>query len=140
MVTFHGLSPADDGEDGRLSPIDFSEFFRASVDDLANAPESNPPDASIAERIDAARLGELEDARKYRRRIVRFTLITVGFLVLAATGFMVTYFVSQWDQVESSVMIAFFSSIVVESIGILYIISRYLFPNSGPEKKDGAEK
>ncbi|MGO9102117.1 MAG: hypothetical protein ACLP9Y_22755 [Mycobacterium sp.] len=53
-------------------------------------------------------------------------------LVFAATVSMGVYAGSQWHHIEAQVVIAYFSSIVVESIGILYIISRYLFPNSGP--------
>ena len=42
------------------------------------------------------------------------------------------YVASQWHHIDAKVIIAYFSSIVVQSIGILYIVSRYLFPNSGP--------
>jgi hypothetical protein len=114
-------------------------LLNSSVDDLANTPAQNPPEKSIAERIDDEKLEELKDARNYRKSIVTFTLITVGGLVLAATGFMIAYMVSQWDEIAAGVMIAYFSSVVVESIGILYVISRYLFPHSGPTRAGASD-
>jgi hypothetical protein len=59
--------------------------------------------------------------------------------VLAATGFMVAYVCSQWHHIDASVMIAYFTSVVVESIGILYVIAKYLFPRSGPRREGDSD-
>lgn len=127
----------DDGDALReLSALE-DLYSHASVGDLA-APSQNPPEKSIAARIDDEKLEELKDARTYRKRIVTFTLVTVGGLVFASTGFMVAYMISQWDEIEAAVMISFFTALVVESIGILYVISRYLFPHSGPHHDPGS--
>ena len=52
----------------------------------------------------------------------------------AATAFMIAYVASQWHHIDASVMIAYFTSVVVQSIGILYVITKYLFPQSGPQR------
>jgi hypothetical protein len=116
---------------------DLLNYVTASTDDLARTPAPNPTDKSLKERINEERYKELRAANRYRRAIVRFTLTTVAALVLAATIFMGLYVGSQWHHIEASVMIGYFSSIVVESIGILYIIARYLFPHSGPSPRSG---
>lgn len=110
----------------------FSGLLSASIDDLAKTPAPNPPTQSVAERIDDERLKELTEARRYRRATVKFTLRAVGGLDIFATAFMIAYVCSQWHHIEASVIIAYFTSVVVESIGILYVISKYLFPQAGP--------
>lgn len=122
------VSPGDPGEDDR-------HWQTASADELANTPTPNTPDKSVNDRIDEERVRELAAARKYREEIVKFTLRTVGALVLVATIFMITYVASQWHHIDASVMIGYFSSVVVQSIGILYVISRYLFPKAGPQER-----
>lgn len=109
-------------------------LLTASADELAKTPAPNPPDKSVDDRIDEERIKELAAARKYRQQIVKFTLRAVGALVFAATSFMIVYVVSQWNHIEASVMIGYFSSVVVQSIGILYVISKYLSPDSGPSE------
>ncbi|QCW22219.1 hypothetical protein PP485_gp34 [Gordonia phage ThankyouJordi] len=113
---------------------DLMAFFDATIDDLdQDDPSDATDDKSIKERMDDERLGELTDARTYRRRIVLFTLIIVGGLVTAATAFMGIYIGSEWHEIKESVIIAYFTSVVVESIGILYVITQYLFPKSGAQ-------
>jgi hypothetical protein len=112
-------------------------LIRASLDDLAETPAPNPPSRSIADRIDDERLKELTEARRYRRATVKFTLRAVGGLDTFATAFMIAYVASQWHHIEPSVIIAYFSSVVVQSIGVLYVISKYLFPQAGPRRFGG---
>lgn len=125
----------DEGE--RISREDerIFRYFNAAASELETTASAqvDVDDKSTQDRIDDERLGELRDAREYRKRIVTFTLIIVGGLVMAATAFMGVYMGSQWHKVEASVVIAYFTSVVVESIGILYVISQYLFPNSGTQ-------
>jgi hypothetical protein len=127
-----------DGEDVPRGPsgrspirVSIGDLVRASVDDLAKTPVPNPPSQSVADRIDDERLKELTEARRYRRATVKFTLRAVGWLDAFATTFMIAYVVSQWHHVEAAVIIAYFSSVVVQSIGVLYVISKYLFPQAG---------
>jgi hypothetical protein len=90
-----------------------------------------PPSRSVADRIDDERLQELTEARRYRRATVKFTLRAVGWLDAFAMAFMIAYVWSQWHHIEAAVIIAYFSSVVVQSIGVLYVISKYLFPQAG---------
>lgn len=128
----------DDGEEESRADERLFRFYTAAASELETTPagEADPDGRSTQERIDEERIEELRDARGYRKKIVTFTLITVGGLVFAATAFMGVYMGSQWHHVEASVVIAYFTSVVVESIGILYVISQYLFPNSGAHRPD----
>jgi hypothetical protein len=135
-----------DGEDGPTSVASgesrvresLDDLVRASLDDLAKTPAPNPPSQSVADRIDDERLKELTEARRYRRATVKFTLKAVGWLDAFATAFMIAYVYSQWHHIEASVIIAYFTSVVVESIGVLYVISKYLFPQAGPHRIGGS--
>lgn len=125
-------------EDLPPSTVRWEDFINAPEDALANQTPPTPPAKSIAERIDDERLEELKEARVYRRRIVWFTLTVVGTLVAAATTFTSLYFWSEWGELDPAVMIAYFTSVVVESIGILYVIASYLFPKDGPKRQGEA--
>jgi hypothetical protein len=136
------MTDAEDGPTG-ATPGRFDldaaldDLVRASLDDLARTPAPNPPPQSVADRIDDERLKELTEARRYRRATVKFTLRAVGWLDTFATAFMISYMTSQWHHIEAAVIIAYFSSVVVQSIGILYVISKYLFPQAGPRRSGG---
>lgn len=121
------MHASSDDED-TLESADIAELAKATSDELA---EGNGDDSGedYASRFNEQKLTELADAQNFRRRVVRFTLVVVGWLVVASTGVMITYLVSQWRSISPAVPIAFFASVVVESIGILYVIAQHLFPN-----------
>lgn len=107
------------------------QFDRAPADDLAS-PVDRRPDKSVEKRISDEKYRALRAANNYRRALVKWTLRVVGGLTGMATVFMGLYMMSQWDEIQASVMIAYFASVVTETIGVLYVIARYLFPSSGP--------
>lgn len=117
-----------------LGTHDGNEFANSPAAELAG-PAEGPPDNSISQRIDEAHLTELQNKNKHRGEMVKWSLQTVGVLTTAATLLMVAYVVAEWGHIEASVMIAYFTSVVAESIGILYVIARYLFPSESPKKK-----
>ncbi|OIN79788.1 hypothetical protein [Mycobacterium malmoense] len=123
-------APAERPVGSEPNPDDSEKFDDALIDELANAPR-NLPDTKVDSRIDDEKYKELRAANVYRKALVVSTLVTVGALVIAATAFMALYIGSQWAHIEASVMIAYFASVVAESVGILYVIARYLFPHSG---------
>lgn len=114
--------------------------FRASVDDLKRSPPvRGSGEKSIADQLDDERLHAVRAANKYRRTLVEFTLGAVGTLLGMSNVLVIAYFISQWEHIEVSVVIAYFASVVAETIGILYVISKYLFPDSGPPELRGPE-
>ncbi|WP_205876705.1 hypothetical protein [Mycobacterium camsae] len=62
---------------------------------------------------------------------MKFTLRAVGWLDAFATAFMIAYVWSQWSHIESALIIAHFGSLLVQSIGVLYVIRKYLFLQAG---------
>ncbi len=109
------------------------EFADRQIAELT-AFAASASDESVDKRILEEDVRALQAAHKYRRVMVKWTLRVVGFLTFAATAFMALYIFSQWGNIDPSVMIAYFASIVAETIGILYVIARYLFPSSGPRR------
>lgn len=118
--------PVSDDDCGPES-IDPS-MFSAAVNELDT--DSDQIRNPLQDRLDETRAGTAEDAREFRRHIVWFTLAVVGCLVIAATTVMGVYLGSQWGKVNPSVPVAYFASVVIESIGILYVITQHLFPNT----------
>ncbi|MCV7154341.1 hypothetical protein [Mycolicibacterium pyrenivorans] len=120
----------DDELDVDLGTEGGEEFDSALADALVSPVKR--PDASVDKRIDDEKYRALRAANNYRRALVKWTLRVVGGLTAMATVFMGLYVCSQWDEIAASVMIAYFASVVAESIGVLYVIARYLFPSTGP--------
>lgn len=114
-------------------------FLGSRERDLSNTPAVRSPaspDKSMDAAKDKAKLKEHQDAAAYRTFLIWFMLGSVGALELASTGFMVAYCFSQWHNIHPAVVIGYFSSVVAQVVGILYVISKYLFPESGPPKLD----
>lgn len=121
-----------------LGSADGAAFFDTRADVLGAQPDApSEPPANIDGRKNHEAIQDLQTAREQRRRIVTFTLRTVSGLLIAATVCMGLYMWSQWHAIDSKVVIAYFTSVVVETIGVLYVITRNLFPNGA---KNGDEK
>lgn len=116
--------------DVELGTREGSELANAKIDDLST-PTDGPSDKSIAEQIGDQDVRALRAAHSYRRALVKWSLRTVGYLAVASTLFMAGYIWLERGHIEASVMISFFVSVVAETVGVLYVIARYLFPPSG---------
>lgn len=77
---------------------------------------------------------DLDDRKQTRElretfaQTIKWTLIGI---LAATTILMLTYMVSaicRGREIEASVMISWFSSMVVQVIGLMYIVANYLFP------------
>lgn len=113
---------------------DSVQFDNAGRGQLEATPSASRTDPSVEKRILDENYKAVRAANTYRRALVKWTLRVVGGLTSAATAFMAAYVVSQWGEIEATVMIAYFASVVAETIGVLYVIARYLFPSSGPNQ------
>ncbi|SKI77699.1 Uncharacterised protein [Mycobacteroides abscessus subsp. massiliense] len=100
------------------------EFDSASVDQLKPA----TPTAEYAKE----HLKELQAAHGYRATMINGAINAVKGLLFASTFALGLYIWSEWEDLQPSVIVAYFASVVAETIGILYVIARYLFPSSGP--------
>lgn len=120
--------PGPAGRDIELGTQLGDELSQARIDDLS-ADTRSPSDKSVDQLIGAENVRALQHAHGYRRALVRWTLVVVAYLALASTIFMGGYIWFERGHIEASVMISFFVSVVTETIGVLYVIARYLFPS-----------
>lgn len=104
---------------------------------LANTPaeqlESTPveeeiSDAKAEKLLSKAEADRLEQANALRPFFFWSVVASMAFTLLASVGIMAFYIWSQWDDIDSAVMIAWMSAAVVETIGLAYIVANYLFP------------
>lgn len=118
---------------------DWKQFLSAASDELDKTEPDNedPGDVSLADQIDSEHVEELKAARGYRQQLVPFTKWCVAGVLTSAVIVMGLYIGSEWGELAPEVLLGFFAAVVVETIGILYVISTYLFPKGGATRQNG---
>lgn len=81
--------------------------------------------------IEKERLAKLKQQGDQRRHFFVWAIVSISGVLVASTVFMSGYLITMGDQVEPSVMIAWFSSALVETLGLGYIIANSLYEASG---------
>lgn len=71
---------------------------------------------------------DLRDRARKRGKMMIYALWLGAAVVVASFGAMAFYIWSQWGKIDPVVMTAWFTSVVVEVLGILFIVASYLFP------------
>lgn len=124
---------SSDGDDAQRVAEALSQTVERSV---TVASEGNEYSASKrASDLHDARMNDHSidsDLKKLVGRVAMWGL--VGQLAVVNAGFGVYLYWTQWvleRNVPDAVMIAWFSSTVVEVIGVVYVVAKYLFPESG---------
>lgn len=107
----------------------------AALDDDAR---DEADDATLTRALQRTDLKAAEQANKLRKRFFTFVMRTVATTLIATAVIMAAYVVSQWGKIEAAVMVAFFSAVVVQVIGLALIIARYLFAPRGNGNGNGA--
>lgn len=113
------------------------KFDDDSTDELDETPPANASQGPLSDELDQEYVKELKAARKFRKALVPFTKWCVAGVLIAAVVVMVLYVCSEWGELHPAVMLGFFTSVIVETLGILYIISTYLFPRGGAKRGEG---
>ena len=123
--------------DGEWASASVTIWDGLSVDELENEP-SNSISASDGSKAVRAALKTDKQKRRLRTKLFRWALWTTSLVLGANVVMFILYFISQWGRVEASVMIAWISGTVVEILGIVAIMARYLFePDKGhPSPRD----
>lgn len=107
------------------SADDDTQFRDVSLEDLRGAKD-------VGSR-EAAELADRAQARGLRENLFTTVVRLVIWQIAIADGLFATYLLivllAEHRAPDGSVMIAWVSGTVVEVIGILYIIARYLFPD-----------
>lgn len=98
---------------------------------------------SEREKRDRLRTERLDSDIKLSRRVANWSLILVTILLAFTILFILWYlwfvFYRQPDKFDPAILITWMTSTVVEVIGIVYVIARYLFPTAALLKEDEAE-
>lgn len=110
---------------------DLSRWEDRLSDELDTA-EDFPDDAVVDAKSEAARR-KAAQTHRFRGSLFRTVTWSLVGTLLAAVGIMGVYLASQWHHVDSAVMISFNAAVVVNTIGLAYIVANYLFPKGGGE-------
>lgn len=120
--------------DGDQSPFPFS-WVSASVDDLrAEKPTNSATDSELDEYTKAA-LDDGKQNRRLRRHFFYFITVAVSTVIIAGIAVVGLYFGSEWGHVDASVIVAWFSAEIVQTIGLAYIVAKYLFSKESEPRR-----
>lgn len=114
---------------------DVGPYLEASIDDLSTTPAVRSPaspEKSFEAAKDQQKIKEHKDAPSLSPRPCLLHHWCGQLSWFGIHGLYGRYTISQWGQIQPTVVVGYFSSVVVQVIGILWVISRYLFPESGP--------
>lgn len=108
------------------------------AEQLVSTPvETEISDAKADKLLSQAEADRLQQANTLRPIFFWSVVAAMSFTLVASVGIMGFYIWSQWDDLDSAVMIAWMSAAVVETIGLAYIVANYLFP-SDPRQSPGS--
>ena len=111
---------------GSGPPEEIGPFADQPEDWLAHPPARPASDGDIEAKKKKAE--QTHDLRGRFFGTVQWALLgTLG----SATVLMGCYLFSQWGSVDAAVMISFNAAVVVNTIGLAYIVANYLFPKGG---------
>ena len=91
-----------------------------------------PVEAASGKQIEAAKnkANQTYDFRDSFFRTVKWSLIAT---LAAAVVVMVLYIIADWGHLDATVLISFNSAVVVNTLGLAYIVANYLFPKGGSD-------
>lgn len=125
--------PADDEEpEGTLERLHsmLLNFDGAISSELLTADANTTGDDAINEYVDAARKKQ-DQTHKFRDSLFTTVQRALVGTLLVAVGIMAAYITSEWGHISPAVMISFHTAVVVNTIGLAYIVANYLFPRGG---------
>lgn len=91
-------------------------------------PVTLPQDESPAERRDRTAAADAELDVRLKGRVADVALTFMAAQVMAADGVFVAYGIANGWHAPPSAIVGWLSATVVEVIGVVVVISRYLFP------------
>lgn len=113
----------------------------AVMDDLGANASDLADDEAVASALRKSEVAAAQQAHGMRERFFNFVVRSVVGTLIATGLVMAAYVVSQWGRLAPGVMVSFYSAVVVQVIGLAYIIARYLFAprsnSNGGEKPRG---
>lgn len=108
---------------------DLSPWEDLQADQL-DSPEELPSDELVEAKSEAARK-KADQTHRFRNRLFNTVSRSLVCTLAAAVLIMITYMISEWGELEPSVIISFNAAVVVNTVGLAYIVANYLFPKGG---------
>lgn len=105
---------------------DLERFATADESQLVAAPTKDVTDDQVETYRNKA--VQTHGFRDSFFRTVKWSLIST---LAAAVVIMALYIISEWNDLQSAVLISFNAAVVVNTIGLAYIVANYLFPRGG---------
>lgn len=97
-------------------------------------PDEAPGTSSLstrAERLHKLRMDDHELDHTLKKRLGHFAIVVMVAQLVVADGIFVVYaYQAGWD-LDAPVMVAWLSAAVVQVVGVVLVIAKYLFPQSG---------
>lgn len=104
--------------------------------------QKKPPEQRHRDEEDLENALQVEDLRKSRQAneqresFFKWAKRLIVAVLLVGAMSMAFYIGSQWGKLEAGVFVAWFASVIVETLGLGFIIGEYLFePSSGPRRR-----
>lgn len=110
-------------------PDDLFDFILKLASEPADAlagPEKTPSDAKVRKKVSDAESRAAQE-HGFRNELFKTIKGTLVGTLISAVGVMVAYIVSAWGEVDAAVMVSFFGAVVVQTIGLSYIVANYVF-------------
>lgn len=125
------------------SEAELAQFEGATTDTagiIETPPKLEAADRKIRKNLGKAEVAQAKLANKQRDHFFKFVVAAVAFSLASSVGLMALYFWSEWHEIDSAVLIAWFSANVVQVIGLAYVIANYLFPSSAKSDTPPSEE
>lgn len=109
------------------------EYTNADTSELGNAPQRGVSSRKAKRFFDQQTVQERAMANSFRPHFYFWAIRWARVAILASFVSLGVYTVSNWGHLDARVFATFLGATVVEVIGIVAIIARYLFQTSVPK-------
>jgi hypothetical protein len=103
-----------------------------SVDELVQGDQTTPLDELGPEK--AADVEDKKQDTELKKSVAKFTMWATAIQLGVADLVFVLYATSQWGNIPVAAIDVWLGAVVVQVIGLMAIVSHYLFPSQGRRK------
>ncbi len=121
-MTPHEAPHNDD--DFENTPVDEINQGRNPDDAIADVEQAKRQLSNAAEQ---ARVNRLNSDNQRMSHLFWFVVVLVGFVMCSVYGIFIAFMVSQWGHIPSEAIIALITGTVIEVVGVLAVITKYLY-------------
>lgn len=100
--------------------------------DLETAAVEEKSDRAIEHALKQGQVDDADQARRQRETIIRWVLVATTGTLVAGACVILAYVISEWHDLDPIVLSAWFTASVVQTVGLVLVITRSLFPATAP--------